>query len=64
VPELLQDAATSQALARETLAWLDAPTQDPLRLQSLQTKFAALHAELQRDTATIATDAIQKVLQS
>jgi lipid-A-disaccharide synthase len=64
VPELLQDTATPAALARETLAWLDAPAKDPLRLQSLQTKFAALHAELQRDTATIATDAIQKVLQS
>jgi lipid-A-disaccharide synthase len=64
VPELLQDAATPQALARETLAWLDAPVKDPLRLQALHTKFAALHQELQRDTATIATDAIQKVLQS
>jgi len=64
VPELLQDAATPRALADATLAWLDAPTKDPLRLQSLQTKFAALHGELQRDTATIATDAIQKLLQS
>jgi lipid-A-disaccharide synthase len=64
VPELLQQAATPQALATETLAWLDAPTQDPVRLQALQTKFAVLHAELQRDTATIATDAIQKVLQT
>jgi len=64
VPELLQDAATPRALADETLAWLDAPAKDPLRLQALQTKFAALHRELQRDTATIATDAIQKVLQS
>jgi lipid-A-disaccharide synthase len=64
VPELLQGAATPSALAEETLAWLDAPSKDPQRLQALQTKFAALHAELQRDTATIATDAIQKVLQS
>jgi lipid-A-disaccharide synthase len=64
VPELLQDAATPEALASETLAWLDAPKQDPQRLQTLQTKFAALHHELQRDTATIATDAIQKILQS
>lgn len=63
VPELLQDAATPKALAHATLAWLDAPVQDPQRLQALQTKFAALHLELQRDTATIATDAIQKVLQ-
>jgi lipid-A-disaccharide synthase len=64
VPELLQEAATPQALAVETLAWLDAPQQDPQRLKTLQTKFAALHQNLQRDTATIATDAIQKVLQS
>jgi lipid-A-disaccharide synthase len=64
VPELLQEAATPQALADQTLAWLDAPAKDPLRLQTLQRKFAALHQELQRDTATIATDAIQKVLQT
>jgi lipid-A-disaccharide synthase len=44
VPELLQDAATPRALAREALQWL--------------------HRELQRDTATIATDAIEKVLQN
>jgi lipid-A-disaccharide synthase len=64
VPELLQDAATPQALADATLAWLDASSCEPARLQDLQTKFAAMHRELQRDTATIATDAIQKVLQS
>jgi lipid-A-disaccharide synthase len=64
VPELLQDAATPRALADATLAWLDAPIKDPIRLQTLQTKFTALHHDLQRDTATIATDAIQKILQS
>jgi lipid-A-disaccharide synthase len=64
VPELLQDAATPRALANETLAWLDAPTNEPMRLHALQTKFAALHQDLLRDTATIATDAIQKILQS
>ncbi len=64
VPELLQDAATPHALADATLAWLAAPQQDPKRLQTLQTKFATLHQELQRDTATIATDAIQKILQN
>ena len=62
--QLLQDAATPRALADATLAWLDAPSKDPQRLQALQTKFAALHQDLQRDTATIATDAIQKVLQT
>ncbi len=64
VPELLQDAATPQALATETLTWLNAPQHDPARLQALHAKFVTLHQELQRDTATIATDAIQKVLQS
>jgi lipid-A-disaccharide synthase len=64
VPELLQDAATPHALARETLQWLDDVEQRSSRLSSLQTKFDALHRELQRDTATIATDAIEKVLQN
>lgn len=60
VPELLQDAATPQALAQSVLAWLDAPE----RITQLQKRFTALHHELQRDTATLATDAIQKVLES
>lgn len=64
VPELLQDEATPRALARETLAWLDAQDNSPERLQSLRTKFEAMHLELQRDTAKIATDAIEKILQS
>ena len=64
VPELLQDAATPRALAREALQWLEDVRQKSSRLTSLQTKFDALHRELQRDTATIATDAIEKVLQN
>ena len=64
VPELLQDAATPEALAREILLWLDAKTQDPAKIVALQSTFTALHHSLQRDTATLATDAIQKVLQS
>lgn len=64
VPELLQDAATPQAMADETLAWLDSPSKNPERLHALKAKFAALHQDLQRDTATIATDAIEKILQS
>lgn len=63
VPELLQHEATPEALARETLAWFDTSAQATQRLQILQTKFVALHGVLQRDTATIATDAIEKVLQ-
>ena len=64
VPELLQEAATPEALAREVLVWLDARTQNPAKIETLQSTFTALHHELQRDTATLATDAIQKVLQS
>lgn len=63
VPELLQDAATPQAMAHEVLQWLDARTHNPAKIAALQSTFAALHRDLQRDTATLATDAIQKVLQ-
>ena len=60
VPEFLQDAATPRALACAVLDWLDTPA----KIAALQQKFTVLHAELQRDTATLATDAIQKVLES
>jgi lipid-A-disaccharide synthase len=63
VPELLQDAATPRALADATLVWLDAPTRDPVRLAALHSKFSDMHRSLQRDTATIATDAIEKIIQ-
>jgi lipid-A-disaccharide synthase len=59
VPELLQEAATPQAMARETLAWLDQPE----RIRNLQVSFTQLHQLLQRDTAQLATDAIEKVLE-
>ena len=64
VPEFLQDAATPQALANAVLAWLDAYATAPAKIAALQQKFAALHSELQRDTPKLATDAIQKVLES
>ena len=64
VPELLQDAATPDALAREVLIWLDAKHHASEKIEQLQNRFLALHHELQRDTATLATDAIQRVLQS
>ncbi|MCY1545601.1 Lipid-A-disaccharide synthase [compost metagenome] len=60
VPELLQDAATPQALARGVLDWLDAPE----RINALQQRFTELHHTLKCDTAQLATDAIEKVLQS
>ncbi len=61
VPELIQDAATPQALSHAVLQWLDA---EPGKIEALQQKFTALHVALQRDTCRLAADAIEKVLQS
>jgi lipid-A-disaccharide synthase len=63
VPELLQDAATPDALAHGVLNWLDSMQRNPAKIGALQETFTALHHELLRDTATLATDAIEKVLQ-
>ncbi|WP_332738716.1 lipid-A-disaccharide synthase [Hydrogenophaga sp.] len=60
VPEFLQEAASPQALARSVLDWLDAPA----KIGALQQRFTALHHTLRRDTAQLATDAIEKVLES
>ncbi len=60
VPELLQEKANPDSLARALLDWLEAPA----RMLSVQDKFSAMHATLQRDTATLATDAIQKIIES
>lgn len=57
VPELLQDDATPQAL--EAAAW--AALTDDARAAQLETKFAALHRDLLRDTPTLAADAIARV---
>jgi lipid-A-disaccharide synthase len=59
VPELLQEAATPEALAAATLQWLA----EPAKVQALQQRFTALHAELRRDTPTLCADAIEKVLE-
>jgi len=64
VPELLQDAATPQALAAGVLQCLDAARQEPAKIAAIESTFRALHTELLRDTAALATDAIEKVLQS
>lgn len=64
VPELLQDDATPAALAQATLQWLDAARSEPAKIAALQSTFRTLHIDLRRDTATLATDAIEKVLQS
>lgn len=59
VPELLQEAATPQALADEVVAWLGAPQ----RTAVLQARFSELHQQLQRDTSQLASHAIQQLLQ-
>jgi lipid-A-disaccharide synthase len=64
VPELLQDEATPQALATEVLRWLDMLDRQPEKIRALEQRFSALHAELQRDTATLAANAVSHVLES
>jgi len=58
VPELLQGAATPTALAQAVFDWLDTPE----RISALQHRFETLHHTLRRDTAQLATDAIEKIL--
>jgi lipid-A-disaccharide synthase len=60
VPELIQDAATPEALAREGLAWLD----DAPRRDALTRRFDELHHQLRQNTAQKATDAIAQVIAS
>ena len=62
VPELLQDAAKPQALADAVLQWVEIKTHEPARIVALEQRFSRLHAELQRDTSLLATDAIEKIL--
>ncbi|MDO9143625.1 lipid-A-disaccharide synthase [Rhodoferax sp.] len=64
VPELLQDAATPQALAHEILQWLDAKARQPEKIRALEQRFTALHTELQRDTPQLAAHAIAQLLHS
>ncbi|HZN46990.1 MAG TPA: lipid-A-disaccharide synthase [Ramlibacter sp.] len=60
VPELLQSNAKPELLRGALAAWLDSPD----RMQAVQAKFRELHDRLKRDTAKLATDAIEKVLAS
>ena len=62
VPELLQEAATPQALAKAALEWLDARQQAPERIAALHQRFTALHHSLRRNTSVLAADAIRQVL--
>ncbi|MFG6448410.1 lipid-A-disaccharide synthase [Roseateles sp. BYS180W] len=58
VPELLQDACTPEALAREGLAWLD----NPAACERLAQRFMEQHEMLRCDTAQRAGDAIAQIL--
>jgi lipid-A-disaccharide synthase len=58
VPELLQGDATPEKIAAAALAWLD----DPAACRALCARFLELHLTLRRDTAKLATDAIEEVL--
>lgn len=58
VPELLQHAATPEAIAAELGRLLD----DPARQQAMRACFAGLHQQLRRDTARAATDAIAQLV--
>ncbi len=62
VPELLQDQATPAAMAAAVLQCLDDMEHQPAKMAALQQRFMALHHSLQRDTSTLATDAIEKIL--
>ena len=64
VPEFLQDAATPQALADAVLQWVDARSAAPETIAALEARFTQLHVDLMRDTSLLATDAIQKILES
>lgn len=63
VPELLQDDATPEALAAAVLEWMGAKAHNPEKIRQLETRFTALHSELQRDTASLSIDAIEHLLE-
>ena len=64
VPELIQDAATPQALSAAVLQWLQACEHSPSTVEALVQRFTALHHELRRDTAELAAHAIQKIVKA
>lgn len=63
VPELLQDAATPEALARETLAWLADDAAARMRRARVVARFAELHAALRRDTVGLTVQALEPLLE-
>ena len=62
VPEFLQDAATADALSQAVLEVLDAKHHHPEKIHALELRFTDMHQSLRRDTAALATQAIEGVL--
>jgi lipid-A-disaccharide synthase len=60
VPELLQEHATPDALARATIEWLD----DAARRDKVRIRFNELHHLLRRDTVRESADAIAQVVKA
>ena len=58
VPEFLQDQATPEALGQAVLDWLN----QAQRVADLQQRFVDMHHSLMRDTAQLATDAIEQTM--
>jgi lipid-A-disaccharide synthase len=64
VPELLQGDATPEALAAAVMQWVDAKYAAPEKIATVEQRFTTLHAELQRDTSQLVSNAIQKILEA
>ncbi|WP_277810863.1 lipid-A-disaccharide synthase [Chromohalobacter canadensis] len=58
VPELVQDAASHEAIGAALLEWLD----DDAKRQAMETRFADLHATLQRGASERAAEAIDGLI--
>ena len=54
VPELLQNEATPDALAKALMVWLD----HPAKVTQLQSRFAQMHETLRRPTGLLVAQAV------
>ncbi|TDX27826.1 lipid-A-disaccharide synthase [Modicisalibacter xianhensis] len=59
VPELIQDAATPEAIAERLVTWLG----DSQARQAIESRFAAMHAQLQRGASERAADTVLALAQ-
>jgi lipid-A-disaccharide synthase len=60
VPEILQEQASSEALATEIASWLA----NPVRIENMRSRFVQLHQELTQDTTQLVTHAVEKIIAS